>query len=535
MPHCLTRRARPCVGRLPVPCPTGALRVTRGLGQVVTFFTADGVVRLPSFGRRRSTQVHTGTQVAGLPGVPVCQRPERRYSPSVCCRHGSGGAWKPGSRCRPGRSRACAWGRPFWCRRVPRSDTRKYGNRDPLASTRAARSARAGLLLSTLPLHGLRPCMPVLLSCAQTAGQDPGPPPEGAVPRAGACAPSAQRRQRLQRKDRHSARRACTAPRITLRLPQAGARAARRRPTASTPRAACTCWATAAAWRACRRWWRPRCWTAAARSSGRTCACRGARAALPQPPAGRCCAVPGMGRSGRWPGLLRHGGEVKAGDQHVPLPGPRGRLSRLAAQLWSAVERPCLAEDRQALPLAAARRPGPPPLTAWCCRLAPARAWRRGVACADMQRVRALLAWAGPRGLQVGTCAGCATCVARGAARLRRRTDSSAAGARAQRPAPEPAHDGGDSAAQRRAARERVPAVRARSAAPAPRPVRAPRDCSARPARTPHAPRPCSSSRALLCQVRHRHGRRLCGEGRNGVELLLRAACKQPKLAGTWL
>jgi len=86
-----------------------------------------------------------------------------------------------------------------------------------------------------------------VLPCARTARQDPGTYPECAVPRAGACAPYAQRRQRLPYRHTHSAWRArtasaCTARRAPPRLPQAGARAACRRPTASTPRAACTCW-----------------------------------------------------------------------------------------------------------------------------------------------------------------------------------------------------------------------------------------------------------------------------------------------------
>ena len=62
------------------PCPAlqEPYASRAALGQVVTFFTADGVVRLPSFGRRRSTQVHSDTVVAERPAVPVCQRPERR-------------------------------------------------------------------------------------------------------------------------------------------------------------------------------------------------------------------------------------------------------------------------------------------------------------------------------------------------------------------------------------------------------------------------------------------------------------------------
>jgi len=190
---------------------------------------------------------------------------------------------------------------------------------------------------------------------------------------------------------------------------------------------------------------------------------------------------------------------------------------------------PCLAKGRQALLLAAPRRLASSPPNAWCCRLGPARAWRRGPACVDMQSMRASFPGQVCGVCKFGSCAG-------------------------RPPVLQVARPG------RRGALRRARPARARSdlhqslrmtvAIPllngvppeseflrcAPAALRllpdlfACRGCSARPARTPHAPRPCSSSWALLRQVRHCHGRRLCGEGRDSVELLLRAARKQPSV-----
>ena len=193
MRHRLTRRARPCVGRRPVPCPTGALRVTRGTwtgGHLLhrgwrraapeLWATALDAGAFRHRGGRapcsaclpapRAEATHPPsaagarrrcTRAPGWPGTlegMFASAESRGDSPSVCCRRGSGGAWRTGSRCRPGKSRACAWGRPSWCRRAPRSAPRKYGTRS--CKHWAARSACAGLLLSTLPPHGLGPCMP---------------------------------------------------------------------------------------------------------------------------------------------------------------------------------------------------------------------------------------------------------------------------------------------------------------------------------------------------------------------------------------
>jgi len=272
----------------------------------------------PSVCCRRSTQVHTGTGVAGHPGGRVCQRREQRRLTLRLLQ-----AWL--RRRLENRQPLPTWQEQGLCLGATflvqaRPALRSSQVWDPLLQALGSplRMCRPAVEHppSTWPgpLHAWV-CCPAHAQQGRTQGHTQSAPSHVQAPArrmrsaANACrtgthtVPGAPARRAPARRAAH--RPACLRPGRARRagdqrprphaLPaRAGlicaclrpGRAARRRPTAWTPRAACTCWATAAAWRACRRWWRRRCWTAAARSSGRTCACRGAPAALPQPPAG---------------------------------------------------------------------------------------------------------------------------------------------------------------------------------------------------------------------------------------------------------